>query len=708
MDGLFYNALENEYTIVEIKTINNFHYDEKPNEAWVRQLQFYVWLFLNQTSVSLGKIHDLLGLNERQNLLSSDNINGEIHVINPLSQHRWKHPITLLPIDMNYQLQEALKLAFRYFLPRINHVEHFRIVSKLPWFFDEYRQGQQDNLKKLRSSLSNQNINLVTGPPGTGKTALTLKVMIEKAILSDKQVFFSSAKNTQQIEVLRLLKQINVQLKHPLWVVVLTAIDRYCIRDVECDPKDCKFFQNMKKKRVSYSDLFSKYQICDIITLQHIAKSTEQFCPYYQAKQIAGFADIIIGDQNYQLSPEARIGILTRQGHPLLFSKRDLPFFYIMDETHNLPSRIRELYTIRINLKLFKQPLPILNHRVIPQQWNLRLKKLFNKIYQFLTTLPLVETPSSNLSLSTAYELLQDNQVAGITSNETLNHMRFYSEEGEHRIIKINRQHLITLESILLENNIALLEFEEEFVNTNDLITINSFIKYWIELLFQLLAFKEGMEKSIDTVPQFQLFYQYGEDEVFLECFCLEIATYLKETLRNTPGTILMSATLYPEHFYRMIFDLEDKANYVELKNYFPRKNRLTLIIEDFNTRYRERDEALENLEVFLKTLQSIKSGTYLVFLPNLELMNSLQTVLDQKGINSFTQDSFPSPLPSPPVLLICALGSIFSEGVNIPNLTGVIILSPGTLPPSFRQNLLQEYFKLKTKASSRKTPQTS
>ena len=121
--------------------------------------------------------------------------------------------------DKNFLLIEqrlitGLKKIIKYFRPRIDHFELFRVLQTIPWFFDEYRLGQQENLAIIRNGLNNYPIAILIGPPGTGKTALTLRILIERAITNEKQIMYTSTKNSQQQEVLHLIKLINVQLKH--------------------------------------------------------------------------------------------------------------------------------------------------------------------------------------------------------------------------------------------------------------------------------------------------------------------------------------------------------------------------------------------------------------------------------------------------------------------------------------------------------------
>lgn len=710
LDGLFYNKKAKEYTLIEIKTINDLFYDGELRENWRLQTLFYLWLFINQAKSSRDKIHEQMAIPKEKLDLTpfrSNTFKGEVHVVNPLTQERWKITVEYSFSEIRDQIYEAFNKALTFYKRRIDHMELFRTITKLPWFFDEYRPGQHENLQKLRQKIRDKRIALVTAPPGAGKTALVLKTLLELAIINQKQVFYSSSKNTQQIEAIHILRRLNAQLDSPLWIVVLTARENYCLNESTCNPQTCDYYQNMNKNPVHYAELFESNPICDVVTLKNLAGPTNRFCPYYQSKQMAGYADIVIGDQNYQFSPEARLGLLTRQKHPLLFSKRDLPFYYIIDEAHNLGPRLRNLLTSQLDISWFeKEGMRGIQKLKLDKLWILRLAKLLNYMTQFFKNLPTISTPSFETSLKTAFDLLNSKENDDLSNNESLLQMKYHSDEGDHWSIKITKKEINDLDSILSLHNIAILELEKEFISKVDLYQIMlPFLQEWTEILNTVSELKIGMEKTLEEVPQYQLFYQHGNN-IKLEAFCLDVSPHIKKVLEKTPGTIVMSATLYPEHFFRMLFDLNKKeASYIELKNYFPIKNRQTLLLTDFNTRFNERPENLLKFAKFLEKLQSIKPGNYLIFLPNLELMKFLQIELSKLLIPALTQDTFMKDsilTTSANNMYLCALGSILSEGVNISGLTGVIIFSPGVLPPSYRRNLLQEYYKLKIRETSK------
>lgn len=692
-DILVFNSTKGEYSVVEVKTTRQRTSEIQQRPSWDLQLNFYLWLLNNQTSKQLAKLAEELGLSSVPQP-TENNSKGFVHAVNVFTQEEKVYQVSSSGSEVKNELYSGLRNALEYYRPRVDHVEWLRTLQGIPWFFQEYRSGQQTNLSKLHQSFADTPISLVMGPPGAGKTALALRVMLERAIRFDSQVFFSSAKNTQQLEVLGLVRQINYVLSRPLWVIVLTAKERYCIREDECELWTCPFFLAMREKPTSYAEVFLRQPICSVEVLRKMAIAEERFCPYYQAKLMAGFADVVIGDQNYKLDPEVRLGILKRQNHPLLFSKRGRPFLYIIDEAHNLGSRLRENLSYRLPLTLFDDLLLLVAKLNLPQQDRMSLGRTLIHSKNQLNSLPTYNPPKTGATLSTAYELFQN----GISSEfgqelelERLWYLRYVSEDGSFITVRNSPEISQKLEQLTLRHLKTFFDLTEHFSEEPDF----SFAQKWSEIINTLVNITNASKRG-GLPPEYQLFYHHSEEGNILEAFCLDVAAHLREAFLQSLGTILMSASLYPEQFYRKLFGFgTEEASYVELSNDFPIQNRLTLVVQDFNTRYQERTGLLPRLSQSLFDIYQAHPGRYLVFMPNLELVHTLVGLMGHPSIKVLGQDHFTSNFHEHG-FIICALGSIFSEGVNIAGLAGVVVVSPGIPPPSYRQSLLQEFYKIK------------
>ena len=708
LDALFYDESKKKFKITEIKTINKLKSDHEIREEWILQLKFYLWLLVNANPILLEKIFQLLEISANTEWPSLGNLQGELYVVNTITKEHWINDVVDISENLEQKFFEALDKSLHYFLPRILHMEHLQLINTIPWFFSDYRPEQFYNLTIIQKALIDKPFLLLAGPPGTGKTALSLYALLKTA-LGKKQIFYATAKNTQQHEALELLHKMNIQVSPPLWVVTIVAKEKFCITGTEyCNPTICSYFQAMIDEPVSYSELFGPQPILDVLTLQNLARTTGKFCPYYQAKHLIGYADVVIGDQNYIFDSLTRLRYLDRRTHPLLFTAKGLPYYYIFDEAHNLAERLRKLASYQLDLSIFEDiqmQLKDIRNSVLDRKKKLQLYNLFLQSKSFLTNLPIVQTPSLATSLTTAAKLLETIPDKPSNGNgEQLLYLQYNSDEGEYRAIQVSLSMVQQIREITQNHSTHLMEFNEKLLAIKDTGPIETkFFDSWLKLVENFSHIEDAFETINSPLPRYQFFYQSSKNKKVIEAYCLDIASILHESLVNSPGAVLMSATLFPESYYRMIFSLSEKtANNLAHDPPFSVDNRLSIIIDDFNTRFIERstnlNEFLDRLAEWMKDLQASYHGTYLVFLPNLDMIAQLVPILRVKGLVVYAQNEFSlGVVPAIDSFLIGALGSIYSEGVNILGLKGVIIVSPGTLPPSYRQNLLLEYYKQKT-----------
>ena len=219
IDVVTFDLKNNSVAIDEIKTTSTSPDSIAVDEFWELQVLFYSYLFKNIDTNFLKKQENMSSLPKKLNIdRVRDKINPKLIVVQTLTGIREEFGLEYNELDIKNKQLSGLNKIIQFFLQRINQFQHFRVLQVIPWFFDEFRAGQEENLQIIRNGLSNP-IAMLIGPPGTGKTALTLRILIERAITYQKQIMYTSTKNSQQLEVLHLIKLINVQLREPLCAI---------------------------------------------------------------------------------------------------------------------------------------------------------------------------------------------------------------------------------------------------------------------------------------------------------------------------------------------------------------------------------------------------------------------------------------------------------------------------------------------------------
>jgi len=211
--------------------------------------------------------------------------------------------------------------------------------------FASLRPGQETVAAELAAQAqSGRSAVLLEAPTGFGKTGVLLEFALGQLRAGHfERAIYLTGKATGQIQVLRTLAAMappEIPGGPAAWVI-RPKIEHCVNHTFHCVRDDCRFLDDVER-RWPGSGLSRFYllegQARDLPTLRSAGQAA-RICPYEITRAALPFNDLWIGDYNYVFAPGNR-GLFYRQ--PGFEPGRSL---LMIDEAHNLPSRVADAYS---------------------------------------------------------------------------------------------------------------------------------------------------------------------------------------------------------------------------------------------------------------------------------------------------------------------------------------------------------------------------
>ncbi len=204
----------------------------------------------------------------------------------------------------------------------------------------------------------------------------------------------------------------------------------------------------------------------------------------------------------------------------------------------------------------------------------------------------------------------------------------------------------------------------------------------------ELLGFYDALRRRSAEPEQYKLLIRPEGKEQALRLLCLDFTPYLKKTTEKLSGFVCYSATLSPLSRMAELLGGDNEDACFELPSPFPPEHLLCLHVP-LNTRYRQRADTADAVAGAARAMFEGRPGKYAVFFPSYlymsmvaEKLNDLPLMVQEAGmdeamradfIGAFTRDD-------KPLMALCVLGGIFSEGIDLPGsaLIGVCVVGVG------------------------------
>jgi DNA excision repair protein ERCC-2 len=541
------------------------------------------------------------------------------------------------------------------------------MVSLFP--YDQIRPMQDLLIESIDKAVKQGSNLVVHAPTGLGKTSASLAATLTNTIDTKKTIFFLTSMHTQHDLALETLR--DIKKKHGVKVVSIDIIGKkhlclqpgvndlsnrefieYC-KTLREDGK-CTYFSNLKKgenlsfnAKMAVDKLKEKSPASTNDAL--ITGQTHDVCPYEISLIVGKESRVIVTDYFYLFNQGIRDGFLAKLGKELS------DCVIIVDEAHNLPSRVKDSASLSIT--------------------NIGLRRALSEALEF------------------------QSELIPKVINAILEQMQEYASARESEAY-INVTDLIDTINMVYPLNkfLDLLNDKADIIREKQkssyLGSLAAFIEAWIQEddgFVRIFSKKQGFKEEILT----------------LSYLCLDPGVVTKDVIAKAHSTIVMSGTLTPPSMYREILGMTNTEELV-LQSPFPDNNRLNIIIPKTSTKFTSRNEAqYKEIATHISTIVNDVPGNSAVFFPSYylrdEVYKYLKTVsktmfLERQGLSKPEKEEllerFKSYKNSGAVLLGISSGS-FAEGVDLPGdlLKCVIVVGLPLQVPDLETKALIRYY---------------
>jgi len=627
-DGII---IDDIITIDEIKSTNGSLDDfNSANEEWhLGQAECYAYIYC--------KTHNLKNI--RISLTYLSQVNSKTFV---------KYFDYTYEILENRISQYIYNFFNFYSLIRKKIIEKNISIKKLCFPFS-LRKGQSEIIKFSQECIENEDVRFIEASTGLGKTISimfgALKGGLKKKI--DK-IFFLAAKNSgfkSANDCLDIFRENGLKITS----CEILGKEKMCRnKNHNCNPDDCPFARNYYDKLNSLlikilstesnlsSDTIMNYAIKNIV------------CPFELSLDLSLYSDVIVMDYNYFFNP---ISYLRR-----FFDVPEDTYnnFVIVDESHNLIDRSRDMYSASINNEEFKIA-----------------SKSYNKI-KCKSIKSSIKNLAEDFNLFSQFESDENYIQLETLDQDFINHLNTY----QNAIRDYSKKH-------------------PKFVNKDD--------KEFNIDLFKFLTIYGYYDVN------YRIFIKKDENNFSINLFCIDASSFIRSLLAKTKGSLFFSGTLTPMNYYKKAILGNDEYQDLIVDSPYDKDNLLVLYNNKISIRYKDRENSLQNVITLINSFISSKIGNYIVYVPSFAYLHMLKNNYINDDINLLYQndqmskadkDNFLLNFVSNPkrtTLGICVLGGSFGEGIDLVNdrLIGIIVIGVGLPSISFENNLIKTYYDL-------------
>ena len=318
IDGL--RREDDRLVIEEIKSVRELgRVAPAVQEIYARQAQLYAWILRAQGEPAVDV--ELVWIEIGSDDVEHEELELDLKALDAIVFRR------LNALIKGFAEQETARAERR----------HAGAVLEFP--YADLRPGQQQIIDAVATAVEQSEQLLIEAPTGLGKTVATLLPALRYALQHGKRVMVLTAKNLQQEMVTQVLAMLNeTQAFHSLR---LRAKARMCAHDeLLCHEEYCPYARDYVLK-LDRSGLLRRLLDSHGTLLPDAiftAARREEVCPFEVSLELAGRAQVVVGDYNYVFDPYVALRDFQEEGG------LD-EWILVVDEVHNLVDRGRGYYS---------------------------------------------------------------------------------------------------------------------------------------------------------------------------------------------------------------------------------------------------------------------------------------------------------------------------------------------------------------------------
>ncbi len=546
-------------------------------------------------------------------------------------------------------------------------------IKKLGFPYKDIRSGQHELMLGVMKTLRSGGKLVASAPTGTGKTMATLYPAV-KALgagivdrifyLTGKGVTGKAAYDAMKIlsETVPELRCITVRAKMSVCENAEDVDNCFGCPKVNDAIEDGKFISYKQRICTALTELLNGHRMYNSKLIAEYAKKYH-LCPYELTLDLSEYCEVIICDYNYVFDSAVRFRRYFEED-------RGEKYVFLIDEAHNLPDRVRSMYTAEFS----------------PCQVEEIASKLSEKM---------ISDPEMGQIINRCRENFEE------IRNLCRENISFYSDKkGDHESgyykSSVPPPSLISVVSSLK----ALCRSHERRRGETK--------EYFDELYSLTSSFITSANYSEQG---FAFLAELHDEKLICKNYCLDPSHIISEMSKQAHAVVMFSATLDPIDYFADMLGCSD-APVIKAEAPFDPNNMSVTVFDGISTRFSDRSDTASDIAEIIANVLEAKEGHYFVFFPSYKYMKTVcrellgmcphikavmqkpdMTFADrEKFISAFKSSKFKS------IVGFCVLGGVFSEGVDLAgdSLIGTVIVGAGLPGISSELNLMSEYYENK------------